>query len=87
MCICNINLCDLDLQGVCTIVPGFVTGHEADRSTNTAVRQNFVTGNCWLAAATESLRQVNNQRAFEKMVQINGNFLDIRWGVPVLYTF
>ena len=29
-CICNMNLCDLDLQGVCTIAPSFVTRHEAD---------------------------------------------------------
>jgi len=81
------NVCELDIQGVCTVALGFVTRHEADKTTNIAVRKNFITGNCWLAAAIESLRQVNNRRVFEEVVQINGNVLDFRWGVPVLYTF
>jgi len=50
------------------------------------MRQNFFTGDCWLAAAIESLRQENNQRAFEEVVQINGNNLEFRWAVPILYT-
>ena len=87
MCICNMNLSEQDLQRVCTIAPGFETGHEADKTTNTAVRQNFITGDCWLAAAIEYLRQENNWRAFEEVVQVNGNDLDFRWGVPILYTF
>jgi len=73
------NLCDLDLQGVCTIAPGFVTRHEADKTTNTAVTQNFIAEDCWLAAAVESLRQENNQRAFKEVVQTNGNNLEFRW--------
>jgi hypothetical protein len=81
------NLCDLELQGVCTIAPGFVTRHEAGKTYNNAVRLNFITGDCWLAAAIESLRQENNRTALEKVVQINGNDLDFRWGVPILYTF
>jgi hypothetical protein len=48
------------------------------------VRQTFIAGDCWLAAAIESLRQENNQRAFEEVVQINGNNLEFRWGVPIL---
>jgi len=79
------NLCDLDLQGVCAIKPGFVTRHEAGKTYNTAVWQNFITGDCWLAAAIESLRQENNWRAFKEVVQINGNDLEFRWGVPILY--
>jgi hypothetical protein len=87
MCICNKNLCDLDLQGVCTAAPGFLTRHEADKTTNTAVRLNIITGDCWLAAAIENLRQESNRRAFVELVQTNGNDLQFRWGVPVLYTF
>jgi hypothetical protein len=77
----------LELQGVCTIAPGFLTRHEAGKTTNTAVRLNFITGDCWLVAAIENLRQKNNQRAFEELVQINGNTLEFRWGVPILYIF
>jgi len=68
----------LDVQRVCTIAPGFVSRHEADKTTNTAVRENFITGDCWLVAAIENLRQENNQRAFEEVVQINGNELEFR---------
>jgi hypothetical protein len=74
----------LDLQGVCTIAPGFVTRHEAGKTYSTAVRQNFITGDCWLAAAIESLRQENNRTAFEEVVQINGNNLEFRWEVPII---
>jgi hypothetical protein len=87
MCVCNINLCDLNLQGVCTKAPDFVSRHEGDKATDTAVRHNFITGDCWLAAAIESLRQKNNWRAFEEVVTTNGNVLEFRWGVPILYTF
>lgn len=69
------------------IAPGVITRHEADKTTNNAVRQNFITGNCWLAAAIENLRQDNNSKAFEEVVQIKGNKLEFRWGVPILYTF
>jgi hypothetical protein len=51
------------------------------------VRQKFITGNCWLAAAIESLRQPNNKEAFEKVVPINGENMEFRWGVPILYSF
>jgi len=54
---------------------------------NTAVRLNIITGDCWLAAAIENLRQESNRRAFVELVQRNGNDLQFRWGVPVLYTF
>jgi len=47
------------------------------------VRQSFITGDCWLVAAIENLRQENNRRAFEEVVQINGNNLEFRWGVPI----
>jgi hypothetical protein len=77
----------LDLQGVCTIAPGFLTRHEADKTTNTAVRLNFITGDCWLAAAIENLRQKNNRSAFENVVQTNGNNLEFRSGVSILYIF
>jgi len=87
MCICNKNLCDLDLQGVCTVAPGFLTRHEADKTTNTAVRLNFITGDCWLAAAIENLRQKNNCSALNAVIQKDGNNLEFRWGVPILYTF
>jgi len=50
------------------------------------VRQTFITEDCWLAAAIESLRQENNQRAFKEVVPINGNNLQFRWAVPILYT-
>jgi len=51
------------------------------------VRENFITGDCWLVAAIESLRQENKWKAFKEVVQINGNDLEFRWGVPILYTF
>jgi hypothetical protein len=79
------NLCDLDLQGVCTVAQGFVTRTEEDITMNAAVRQNFITGDCWLAAAIESLRQENNRRAFEEVIHMNENNVEFRWGVPILY--
>jgi hypothetical protein len=86
MCICNMNLCDLDLQGLHTIAQGFVTKNEADKTTNTALRQNFVTANCWLIAAIESLRQENNRTALKEVVPRDYDKLEFRWEVPILYT-
>jgi hypothetical protein len=65
---------------------GFVTRNLANKTSITAVRLNFVTENCWLAAAIESLRQKKNQDVFETVVPKNCGDLEFRWGVPIFYT-
>ncbi|XP_021921749.1 calpain-2 catalytic subunit-like isoform X2 [Zootermopsis nevadensis] len=39
-------------------------------------------GNCWLAAAIESLRQESNQEAYNEVVQVNGSELEFSFWHP-----